>query len=167
MRCEWKANRGAGSRRLRSEKGANMIEVALLSVLLFVFLFGIIDWGYIFWQHQTILWRASDAARWAVTHSVDPTAIQNLVLCGDPACSATAAGIYQGASITAARVPVAETIRGVALTRYHVQVTVSGYQIRSFTPFFGQNYTGRPIVVTQPMECQYSNCAILEPPFPP
>jgi len=145
-------------RRSNSRRGAAMIEFALVVLLFLVFLFGIIDWSWAFFQQQTIMWGASDAARWAAANRVDQTSIRNIVLCGTPSCTGSATGMYQNATILGEHISTTDVIDSITtVTRYYVRVTVSGYQISLVNPMLSGTYTGKSIVATQPMECRWPN----------
>ncbi|MBI5087254.1 MAG: pilus assembly protein [Acidobacteria bacterium] len=142
--------------------GAALIEFAVGSILFFIALLGAMDWALVFFQHQTILWRASDAARWASARTLDAAKVQNMVLCGAPDCTGSYSGFFEGATVAVDHVQTSDIIDDITtVTRYYARVTVSGYQVRQFTPFVGLRFTGRPIVAVQPMECQDAagNCS--------
>jgi hypothetical protein len=52
---------------MRDDRGAAAVEFALVSVLLFTLLFGIIQYGYLFFQYQAAAATVHDAARRAGT----------------------------------------------------------------------------------------------------
>jgi Flp pilus assembly protein TadG len=134
-----------------------MIEFALIISLFLIFLFGIMDWAWVFFQHQVIMWRASDAARWVAANRFDTTVVNNIMMCADPNCGGVDdTGFFRGATISAELVPATDVIDSLptVVTRYYVQVQVTGYQVTHFTPFFSNSYTANPITATQPMECQ-------------
>lgn len=56
------------SARLRSEDGASLVEFALIAPLLFLLIFGIIDFGWLFAQHQDVRHGAREAARLAAVN---------------------------------------------------------------------------------------------------
>lgn len=148
-------------RRRHSHHGASLIEFALTSGVFLVVLFGVLDWSWVFFQHQTLLWRASDAARWASANRLDQAAVRNIVLCGSAACDGGGGGFFDNATVTVEHVRTQDRIDSITnVVRYYARVTVSGYRIHQFTPIIGGDFTGRPIVVAQPMECQASsgNC---------
>ncbi|MBN9664047.1 MAG: pilus assembly protein [Acidobacteria bacterium] len=137
------------------ERGANLIEFAVGAILFLTVLFGAIDWSWVFFQHQTILWRASDAARWASANKVDSTQVTNMVLCGSPTCTGSYSGFFQNAAVTVEHVQSSDVIDTITtVTRYYARVTVKNYKIQQLSPFLGQSFTGKPIIVAQPMECQ-------------
>lgn len=132
-----------------------MIEFALILPLFLVFLFGVLDWAWVFFQHQTIMWRVSDAARWVAATKFDTTVARDIVLCGSAGCGGTDnTGFFQYASVETTLVPATDVIDSLTtVTRYYVQVTVRGYRVEHFTPFLSSSYTAKPITATQPMEC--------------
>ena len=53
------------TRRARDESGVGMVEIAIIAVLLFSLLFGIIDFGYLFSQNVTLRNATQSAGRFA------------------------------------------------------------------------------------------------------
>ncbi len=150
---------GRGMRN-RIQRGASLIEFALGAMLFFMLYFGVMSWAWAFFQHQTITWRVSDAARWAAANRADDlTAITNLVMCGTTAaCGSTSNPFYSVSNIDIQHFSRADQIDPdgtfPAVTRYYIRVTVQNYQIRHFIPGFSGSFTGQPISSIQPMECQ-------------
>ena len=74
-------NDGTFSRKLRSERGAAVVELALVAPLFLFLTFGLIDFGIALYRHQVIQNAARDGARRAVvfsgTQAVVQTRIQN------------------------------------------------------------------------------------------
>jgi len=144
----------------KRRRGVALVEFALSAMVFLMLLFGIIDWAWVFYEHQTIVWRTSDAARWAAANTTDQTSVKNIVLCGTTtACSGGGGmGFYTVSNVAVSHFSTADQVDTTGtvgpLTRYFVQVTVSGYQIRHFIPGFSVTFTGQPITVVQPMECQ-------------
>jgi Flp pilus assembly protein TadG len=132
-----------------------MIEFALVASLFLIFLFGIMDWAWVFFQHQTIMWRASDAARWIAATRFDTNVARDIVLCGTAGCGGTDnTGFLQSATVDTSLVTASDTIDSLTtVKRYYVQVSVTGYRVEHFTPFLSTSYTAKPITATQPMEC--------------
>lgn len=150
----------------RGRRGASLIEFALGALIFFMLYFGVMDWAWTFFQHQTITWRVSDAARWAAANRADDVAtIQNIIMCGTTtACGSTANSFYTVSNIDVQHFARNDQIdpNGTfpPVTRYYIRVTVQNYQIRHFIPGFSGLFTGRPITSVQPMECQLAsgNC---------
>lgn len=147
----------------RRQRGASLIEFALVAMVFFMLFFGVMDWAWTFFQHQTITWRVSDAARWAAANRADDqTTIRNIVMCGTTAaCGATSTAFYSIGDIEILHFSSPDQVDPTGtfppIDRHYIRVTVQGYQIRHFIPGFSGTITGRPISSIQPMECQVSN----------
>lgn len=152
-------------------RGVSLIEFALGAMLFFLLYFGIMSWAWAFFQHQTITWRVSDAARWAAANRADDlTTIRNIIMCGTTAaCNISDTPFYSIGNIDIELFSRSDQIDTPSntgnvtfppVTRYFIRVTVQGYQIRHFIPGFSGVATGRPISSIQPMECQLpsGNC---------
>lgn len=150
----------------RKRRGASLIEFALVAMVFFMLFFGVMDWAWTFFQHQTITWRVSDAARWAAANRADDlTTIRNIIMCGTTAaCGSTSNSFYSIGNIDILHFSrpdqVDPSTTFPAITRYYIRVTVQNYQINHFIPGFSGTFTGQPISSIQPMECQLSsgNC---------
>ena len=88
--------------------------------------------------------------------------VTNMVLCGTTGdCGDSQSGFFADADIDVQLVQRSDVIDTLTtVSRYYAQVTVQNYQIHHFTPFLASTFTGKPIVVVQPMECQKAsgNC---------
>jgi len=147
-------------RNTKRRRGASLVEFALCAVVFLTMLFGIMDWAWVFFKYQTLVWHTSDAARYAAARSgaTDTTTIKKIVMCGTPTCSGGGMGFYTNANVAVSLVTASDQIDQSGLgigpeMRYFVNVTVSGYQITHFLPWFGSAFTGSPIIAVQPMEC--------------
>jgi Flp pilus assembly protein TadG len=119
----------------RSESGASMVEFALIAPILFLFLFGIIDFGRALFQYNNLTNAAREGARFAATRVPNPC---------DPA------DMYSIDSLTATRiveynnnpkvVAVADNIVSVTCipgtqgTVSRVTVTITDYPFQALTP---------------------------------
>lgn len=146
----------------RRQSGAAMIEFALGSVVFFIALLGVMDWAWVFFQHQTLMWRASDAARLAAATRIDnPTEVQNMVYCGSRTCSGSPSIFFEGANVNIQHTSSLDKVDDITVVRrYYARVAVENYTFRHFTPFLAGRFTGRPIVAAQPMECleEHGDC---------
>lgn len=152
----------------RKCRGASLIEFGLSAMMFFMLFFGVMDWAWTFYQHQTITWRVSDAARWAAANRADDlAAIRNIIMCGTTEnCGSVANPLYTIGNIEIEHFSRNDHVDPdpdspfTSVTRYFIRVTVQNYQIRHFIPGFSGTVTGRPISSIQPMECQLSsgNC---------
>lgn len=78
-------------RKRRSDKGASLVEFALVAPLLFLLLFGIVEFGWLFFQNINVRQGAREGARLAaVAYGADTSALSAEVLARmDPADSPT------------------------------------------------------------------------------
>lgn len=67
------------SKRHDRERGANLVEFALIAPLLLAILFGIIDFGWILSQHQDVRHGTREAARFAAVSTADGATMAALV----------------------------------------------------------------------------------------
>lgn len=108
------------------EAGAAMIEFAIIAPLLFVLIFGIVDYGRYFYWYSRLSSTARAAAR---VGSVIP------VYAGmELALRDTVLSRLEGTGVTAAMVTVQVPIFGTTTGRSSVQVTISGYPFDQVTP---------------------------------
>lgn len=155
----------------RRNAGVSLIEFALCAMLFFLLYFGVMSWAWTFFQHQTITWRVSDAARWAAANRADDlTTIRNIIMCGTTAaCGTNDTPFYSIGNIDIEHFSRSDQVDSTSgpgnstfppVTRYFIRVTVQGYQIRHFIPGFSGVATGQPVSSIQPMECQQptGNC---------
>ena len=103
--------------RLRSERGAEIVELALVLPILMLVLGGIVDFGFLFKNYEVVTNAAREGARFAVVPTVTAGEVQtrvNLFL--------SAGGLVPAnATVTVDHVTVAlDSIRSVAAVRVHV-----------------------------------------------
>jgi Flp pilus assembly protein TadG len=136
-------------------RGVAMVEFAIGTFLFLVALFGVMDWAWVFFQHQTLLWRAADAARLASATRVDEQAqVINIVRCGSTDCSGALFGFVLAAKVEVRHIQSHDQVDDITnVPAYYAQVRVYDYQIQHFTPLLGSTFTGREIIAAQPMEC--------------
>ncbi|MCC7352523.1 MAG: pilus assembly protein [Anaerolineae bacterium] len=63
-------------KRLRSDKGQEVVEFAIILPLLFLLLFGIIDFGIIIFSYDTIANATREGARYGIVHPTDDAGIE-------------------------------------------------------------------------------------------
>jgi Flp pilus assembly protein TadG len=68
---------------LRSERGASMVEFALVAPLLFVLLFGIIEFGLILYDQAFITNASREGARYAAMYYINPSGQPQQHACSD------------------------------------------------------------------------------------
>jgi len=137
------------------ERGQAMVELALLLVVLLAALIGIIDWSWTMFTQESLVSRASMAARSGAVHLFTSWAVQDLVLYGVTPCSGcTAAFGLTSANVSVNLVPATYTPEdnGQNITTCQIVVTISGYTVNHFTPVFNSSITGRPITASCPRQ---------------
>jgi Flp pilus assembly protein TadG len=101
------------------ERGANIVEAALVIPLLLIILVGVIDMGRAYFTYITMIGAAREGARWGVTHPSDTSG-----MCGKVTAEAQGNGIVDptawtctptpgGASGSPVRVTVQTTFRTI------------------------------------------------------
>ena len=66
------SNKWSG-RKLRAERGTSVIEFAVASVVLFMMIFGLVEFGLAIWKNNVVASLAKDGARYAATHGSTTT----------------------------------------------------------------------------------------------
>ncbi|MDT4953040.1 MAG: hypothetical protein QOJ02_1178 [Acidobacteriota bacterium] len=70
----------------RDERGATLLEFAIGATVFLTAMFAVVEFGRALWTHNALSDAARRGARYAVNHPVtDVTAVQNVVVYGDPA----------------------------------------------------------------------------------
>jgi len=136
-------NRHTGlSVRIRNNKGQSLVEMALVCMIFFFLLFGILEFGRALYTYNTIVQNTRAAARWAVVNvldnsdAADITSTKNIVLYGSPTGSGTPALI----GMTAAMVNVSvnplevDTSTPPKPISQKISVSVSGYPFQFIIP---------------------------------
>ena len=62
---------------LRRERGATLVEYALVVSILFVFVFGIIEFARIIFSYNTLANAAREGARYGILHAHDTAGVEN------------------------------------------------------------------------------------------
>jgi hypothetical protein len=116
----------------RGSNGTALIEFAGSLILLSTMFAGIFQAGYSFYTYNTLVNAVRSGARYASQHPAGPiTAVQNLVVYGEPAPAAGAKPIVSGltpASVEIVFAPAATTvsIRGFAIDALFSKVKLEG-----------------------------------------
>jgi len=127
--------------RLDREKGQSLVEMALVCLLFFFLLFGILEFGRALWTYNTIVNGTRAGARWGVVNvandsdTTNKDKVRNIVIYGYPdvASGATLVPGLTPAMINVTIVPLDTDGGGVAINQ-KVSVSVSGYQFRFLIP---------------------------------
>lgn len=130
----------------KRQQGQAMIEASLVLMLFLCTLWALFDFGFALFIHQTFVHEARTGARYGAINPGDLTVIKNMVLYAKT--SGTGNG-FMGLAPSSVSVVRDGTAGG---PDDRIVVTVSGYNFPLITPGFAGTKTGKPIVVTIPVE---------------
>lgn len=142
--------------RRTSEKGTTMAEFAIISVVFFMIIFGIIEFGRLFYIHNALTDAARRGARYAAVHKqMDMDCVKNVVVHGEThvnpeTCAPTGPALINGLDTTKVIVtyagPDADTDYGMNLGTVTVEIT--NYTFNLSIPFARQTLTMPKYVTT-------------------
>lgn len=135
--------------RRKNQKGANILESALVLLTMLGMILFIMDMGRILLIQQFITERARAAVRGAVVNNWDATATQNyLVYNSTTAPNGGGAGFLglQTSNVTYQKLGTSGT------PDYMIQVKVSGIQAITWIPYISKAYTLAPITFALPVQ---------------
>ena len=134
--------RSKSSSPLRTDKGQSLVEMALVCMIFFFLLFGILEFARALYYYNTIVQNTRSAARWAVVNvldnsdAADITSTQNIVLYGSP--TGSGATVLPGMTATMVNVSVAnlevDTSTPPKPISQKISVSVSGYPFQFIIP---------------------------------
>jgi Flp pilus assembly protein TadG len=121
------------------ERGAALVEFALVATTLFTVLFGVIEFGRLLWTHNALKDAARRGTRYAVVRRNDSTSIQavkNMVVYGDPnANPVTAKPVVPG--LATSNVSVEHQNFGGVLLSSRATVSINNYKFKFLVPIIG------------------------------
>lgn len=133
------------------ERGQSLVEAALVLMVFFSLLLGVVDCGQVLFAHESLVERVRSAVRWGVVHpwdSADP--IVNLVLynqTGAPRGDAPAFLGMQRENVVVRHAAPSERPDDETLT-----VTIVNFRPQFFSPWFaGALVSSRAVSITAPM----------------
>ena len=69
----------------RRQKGQSLVEGALVMLVFFALLLGVVDFGQVIFSHQSLVERVRSSVRWGTLHpEAGVEAVRNMVLYGTP-----------------------------------------------------------------------------------
>lgn len=113
--------------RWTEESGAAMVEFAIIAPLLFILIFGIIDYGRFFFDYNQLTNAAREGARWGAVQPIRaslPLEIQDLVKSRVTDARINASSVVITATIPAASGGSVETVK----------VSIAGYPFSGMSP---------------------------------
>jgi Flp pilus assembly protein TadG len=127
----------------RSERGTTLLDFAIAGTVMFTLLFGVIEFGRLFWTHSALKDAARRGTRYAIVRKNDSAgilAVQKMVVYGDPnANPSTATPVVPG--LTTGNVTVEyQNYNGVLLSAT-AKVSITNYQFNFAVPIFGGSVT--------------------------
>jgi Flp pilus assembly protein TadG len=123
----------------KNERGAALMEFAIVASVFLTVLFGVLEFGRLFWTHNALRDAARRGVRYATIRKNDTAginAVKNMVVYGDPnANPATATPVVSG--LTTANVDVQyQNYNGVLLSS-RATVSINNYQFQFAVPLVG------------------------------
>jgi hypothetical protein len=137
----------------KRRRGQGLIEAALVLMVFFALLLGIIDCGQVLYAHQALVERVRSAVRWGTVHPYDGTGEQvaNLILYDqlDPPRAAT------GAFLGLARANVEIRYQRRSTERPDdemLTVAIVNYESHFFSPWIARTIISpRPVLISAPI----------------
>jgi Flp pilus assembly protein TadG len=124
-------------RNRKNERGATLVEFAIVSTMFLSVLFGVIEFGRLFWTHNALRDAARRGVRYATIRKNDAAGVQavkNMVVYGDPNINS---GTPVVSGLSAGNVVVAyQNYDGLELSS-RATVTITNYQFQFSVPLIG------------------------------
>ncbi len=123
----------------KNERGAALVEFAIVASIFLTVMFGILEFGRLFWTHNALKDAVRRGARYAIVRKEDAasiTAVKNMVVYGDPnANPATATPVVSG--LTSSNVNVEyKNFNGILLSA-QATVSITNYKFQFAVPLLG------------------------------
>src|SRR5262245_24449259 len=145
----------------KSEKGQTLLEFALVTLIFFILLFGIIEFGRALWTWNTIVQATRAGARYAVAET--PTSsdieIKKVVASNDPNATSSSTPVVPGLTETNVSVRYLSYDGGTVATDVNskrvadlIEVSVTGYQFSFLVPLFGSQISLPSFTTKLPLE---------------
>jgi Flp pilus assembly protein TadG len=120
------------NRERRRERGATLVEFAIGATVFLTAMFAVIEFGRALWTHNALSDAARRGARYAVNHPAsDASAVQNVVVYGDPAGGSKAVVD----NLTTGNVQVQYSSFGLGAGT--VSVSITNYKFQFIIPIIG------------------------------
>lgn len=132
---------------MRRRRGQALVEAALTLAVFLAVLMAILDFGQVLFIHQALSQQVAAASRYAAINPANETAIRNMVVYGTPN---PVEGTPPFLGISAAQVLIARSASGTSKDR--IELRLSGYNYRMFSPGLSGLYGLKPIVATAMVE---------------
>ena len=137
-----------------SQAGTTTLEFALVALLYFIVLFGIVEFGRAYFTWNTLNEATRRGARVATVSTLNNAAIANVAVFNDPNTSGNSP-VLRGLTTSNVQVRYLNA-DGTTATQYtdivYVEVTITGYQHRLLIPAFFQTITAPDFKTILPRE---------------
>jgi Flp pilus assembly protein TadG len=132
------------------ERGTAVVEFAIAATVLFILIFGIVEYGRLLWTHNALADATRRGARYAVLYGPNVAKVKNVVVYGDPA-------IYSGTPVVGNLTPNNVSVEYACCGPYGtnsgaVTVKIVNYQFNFVVPLFGGLITMPDYRTTMPAE---------------
>ena len=119
-----------------NERGATLVEFSIAVTVFLIAMFGVIEFGRALWAHNALTDASRRGARYATLHTpTDITAIQNVVVYGDPA------GGTQPIVPNLTTDNVTINYSDIGVNKGTVSVGIDKYQFQFVIPLIGSSIT--------------------------
>src|SRR5262245_15100300 len=141
----------------KSEKGQTLLEFALVTLVFFVLVFGITEFGRALWTWNTIVQATRAGARYAVveTPTSNDIEIKKVVAYNDPNANSSSTPVVPGLTDSNVSVRYLNNDGTVASNKNVadlIEVGVTGYQFSFLVPLFGSQIALPSFTTKLPLE---------------
>ncbi len=133
--------------RCPSRRGSTLVEGSIVLLVFLVVFVGILDMGQVLFFHHFLNDRVRAGARYAVVHSYNTTAIQNVVSYNSPTVPNGGSPLF---GLTPTMVQVNHYDIGNPNER--IQVSISTYTMHFLSPWLMASFTPGPFTAVMPIE---------------
>jgi hypothetical protein len=137
---------------MKKEKGQGLVEAALVLLVFFALLLGVIDCAQVVFAHQALVERVRSSVRWGVVHQWEgPDRIANLIIYGEQVAPRIATEGFLGLKPENVRIryqePTPERPDDETLT-----VEIVNFECHFFSPVIGKTLVNpRPVKISAPV----------------
>lgn len=139
------------SNRKKRQRGAALIETALVFTVALAMIVFIVDMGRVLLTQQFISERARVAVRSAVVNNWNSTSVANYVVYGSTSAPTGNPPGYMGMT-TSDVTFTSYADSGIGDARY--QVTIQGVPLFTWVPYIAGQYNAPPVIATAPVQSQ-------------
>jgi hypothetical protein len=139
--------------KLHRTRGQGLVEAAMVLLVFFALLFGVVDCGQVLYAHQVLVERVRSAVRWGTLHPYDGTGEQvaSLILYDQPDEPRMSRAGFLG--LTRANVQVRyQPATAERPDDQMLSVAIVNYESHFFSPWIAKTIVSpRPVLISAPM----------------